>query len=194
MTSYYVEPDPTASGGETYWLEGYAVGDAKFAGIATDSTSATDIAGQRIHLTGFLSEGESETDIGGNRIRFVSIVPQGTATTFFGGNRVASRVLIQEASGATLTGASRIRFTGAKSAGVTTTIIIGGKLWEPEPAPVDLFVEVQPSETTSEYWIDVQPAAADAFVSVPAAGDGVSGFVDVEPAGGSDGADIWDNA
>jgi hypothetical protein len=162
MTSYYVEPDPTAAGGEAYWLEGYAVGDAKFAGMVSAGTSVTDIGGERIHLTGFLSEG--------------------TSTTFFGGNRVASRVLVQEASGATLTGASRIRFTGAKSAGVTTTIIIGGKLWEPEPAPVDLFVDVQPSETTSDFWIDVDPAAADAFVSVPAAGDGVSGFVDVPPA------------
>ena len=53
MTSYYVEPDPTAAGGETYWLEGYAVGDAKFAGMASAGASATDIAGQRIHLTGF---------------------------------------------------------------------------------------------------------------------------------------------
>jgi hypothetical protein len=60
--------------------------------------------------------------------------------------------------------------------------MIGGKLWEPEAAPVDLFVDVPPSTTTPELWVDVLAAGADQFVSVPDAGGGVSSFVDVEPA------------
>lgn len=193
MTVYYAEPDPTAAGGETYWLEGYAVGDAKFAGMASAATGDTDISGERIHLAGIASQATSATDIGGNRLRFVSIVHQGTSATFFGGNRVASRVLIQEASGAALTGSSRVRFNAAKSQGTATTIIIGGKLWEPEAAPVDLFVDVAPSATTPELWVDVLDAAADQFVSVPDAGGGVSGFVDVAPANENE-PNPWTNA
>lgn len=191
MTVYYAEPDPTAAGGEAYWLEGYAVGDAKFAGMASAATGDTDISGQRIHFAGIAPQATSATDIGGNRLHFVSIVHQGTSATFFGGNRVSSRVLIQEASGAALTGSSRVRFNAAQSQGTATTIIIGRKLWEPEAAPVDLFVDVPPSATTSELWVDVPDAAADQFASTPDAG--VSGFVDVPPANENE-PNPWTNA
>ena len=48
MTAYYVQPEPSASGGEAYWLEGYAVGDAKFAAAQSDGTSTKLIASSRV--------------------------------------------------------------------------------------------------------------------------------------------------
>ena len=56
---YYVEPDPSATGGEAYWLEGYAVGDAKLAAFAPTSASEADVSGFRVQSSGYLTEGAS---------------------------------------------------------------------------------------------------------------------------------------
>lgn len=103
MTAYYVQPEPSAAGGETYWLEGYAVGDAKFAAAQSGGTSTTLTAPTRVQLTGMLSEGE--------------------VTSLFGGNRVVAGALAQSPASATLTGVTRIRTTGVQASSTSTTLI-----------------------------------------------------------------------
>ena len=68
MTAYYVQPEPSASGGETYWLEGYAVGDAKFAAAQSDGTSTSLTAPTRVQIAAMLSEAEVTSLFGGNRV------------------------------------------------------------------------------------------------------------------------------
>jgi hypothetical protein len=103
MTAYYVQPEPSAAGGETYWLEGYAVGDAKFAAAQSDGTSTTLAAPTRVQLAGILSEGE--------------------VTSLFGGNRVVAGALAQSPASATLTGITRVRTTGVQAAAASTTLV-----------------------------------------------------------------------
>jgi hypothetical protein len=103
MTAYYVQPEPSASGGETYWLEGYAVGDAKFAAAQSDGTSTTLTAPTRVQFAAMLSEGE--------------------VTSLFGGNRVVAGALAQSPASATLTGVTRIRTTGVQASATSTTLI-----------------------------------------------------------------------
>ena len=103
MTAYYIQPEPSAAGGETYWLEGYAVGDAKFAAAQSDGTSATLAAPTRVQLAGILSEGE--------------------VTSLFGGNRVVAGALAQSPASATLTGITRVRTTGVQAVATSTTLV-----------------------------------------------------------------------
>lgn len=103
MTAYYVQPEPSASGGEAYWLEGYAVGDAKFAAAQSDGTSTTLTAPTRVQLTGMLSEGE--------------------VASLFGGNRVVAGALAQSPASATLAGFARVRPTGMQVDATSTTLI-----------------------------------------------------------------------
>ncbi len=116
MTAYYVQPEPSAAGGETYWLEGYAVGDAKFAAAQSDGTSTTLATPTRIQFASMLSEGE--------------------VTSLFGGNRVVAGALAQSPASATLTGITRVRTTGVQAVSTSTTLVgafrvrVGGSLSE----------------------------------------------------------------
>jgi hypothetical protein len=103
MTAYYVQPEPSASGGEAYWLEGYAVGDAKFAAAQSDGTSTTLTAPTRVQIAAMLSEGE--------------------VTSLFGGNRVVAGALAQSPASATLTGVTRVRTTGVQAVATSTTLV-----------------------------------------------------------------------
>ena len=105
MTAYYVQPEPSASGGEAYWLEGYAVGDAKFAAAQSDGISTTLTAPTRVQIAAMLSEGE--------------------VTSLFGGNRVVAGALAQSPASATLTGVTRIRTAGVRSSSTGTTLVGG---------------------------------------------------------------------
>lgn len=105
MTAYYVQPEPSASGGETYWLEGYAVGDAKFAAAQSDGTSTSLTAPTRVQIAAMLSEAE--------------------VTSLFGGNRVVAGALAQSPASATLTGVTRIRTAGVRSSSTGTTLVGG---------------------------------------------------------------------
>lgn len=183
MTAYYVEPDPLAAGGEAYWLEGYAVGDAKLAGLASSGASAVDTGAIRVRESGHLTQASSTSITASTRVKFTGLASGANVTTFFGGNRVAARAIVQEGGSANLAGVTRIRIVAVAHEGTITTVISGRKKWEPEAAPVDQFVDVAASPTTPDLWIDVADAAPDGFVSVPAANDGVSGFEDVAPSG-----------
>jgi len=52
MTTYYVAPDPAASGGENYWVEGYAVNDPKFSGMLATATATTLAGSTRVRFSG----------------------------------------------------------------------------------------------------------------------------------------------
>ena len=108
MTAYYVQPDPSAVGGEAYWLEGYAVGDAKFAAAQSDATSASLVAPSRVKETGLLSEGD--------------------VTSLFGGNRVVAAGISQSPASATLTGIARVRQSGWLSSATSTTLIASSRV------------------------------------------------------------------
>lgn len=108
MTAYYVQPDPSAVGGEAYWLEGYAVGDAKFAAAQSDATSASLVASSRVKETGLLSEGD--------------------VTSLFGGNRVVAAGISQSPASATLTGIARVRQSGWLSSATSTTLIASSRV------------------------------------------------------------------
>jgi hypothetical protein len=109
MTAYYVQPEPSAVGGETYWLEGYAVGDAKFAAAQSDAVSATLAASSRVKLTGLRADG--------------------TSSSFFGGNRVFSGALVQEPVTATVSGVTRVRQGSIRADGASDTLIGGNRVF-----------------------------------------------------------------
>jgi len=127
MTAYYVQPEPSASGGEAYWLEGYAVGDAKFAAAQSDGTSTTLTAPTRVQIAAMLSEGE--------------------VTSLFGGNRVVAGALAQSPASATLTGVTRIRFGSIRADATSTTLIGATRVRSPAVVSQSLYV-------VDDYWFN----------------------------------------
>ena len=156
MTAYYVQPEPSASGGETYWLEGYAVGDAKFGGAVSAATGAMLNAPTRVQSTGYLSNGSAISKFGGNRVRFSGIAPQATSSSLFGGNRVAFGALSSGPSGQAILGGTAIRTSGAKSAALSTTLISGRLKWEPDGETSETWVDDQSS---TNIWVDTSKAS-----------------------------------
>lgn len=125
MTAYYVQPEPSASGGEAYWLEGYAVGDAKFAAAQSDGTSTTFMASSRVKETGLRSDG--------------------TSSSLFGGNRVVAGALVQEPVTATVTGVTRVRQGSIRADGTSTTLIASVRVRNPAAVSQSRYV-------LADYW------------------------------------------
>ena len=125
MTAYYVQPEPSASGGEAYWLEGYAVGDAKFAAAQSDGTSTTLMASSRVKETGLRSDG--------------------TSSSLFGGNRVVAGALVQEPVTATVTGVTRVRQGSIRADGTSTTLIASVRVRNPAAVSQSLYA-------IDDYW------------------------------------------
>jgi hypothetical protein len=127
MTAYYVQPEPSAAGGEAYWLEGYAVGDAKFAAAQSDGTSTTLIASSRVKETGLRADG--------------------TSTSLFGGNRVVAGALVQEPVTATVTGVTRVRQGSIRADGASTTLMGVVRVRTSGAASQSLYV-------IDDYWVN----------------------------------------
>jgi hypothetical protein len=127
MTAYYVQPEPSAAGGEAYWLEGYAVGDAKFAAAQSDGTSTTLIASSRVKETGLRADG--------------------TSTSLFGGNRVVAGALVQEPVTATVTGVTRVRQGSIRADGTSTTLMGAVRVRTSGAASQSLYV-------IDDYWVN----------------------------------------
>lgn len=125
MTAYYVQPEPSAVGGEAYWLEGYAVGDAKFAAAQSEGISTTLIASSRVKETG--------------------LRPDGTSTSFFGGNRVVAGALVQEPVTATVTGVTRVRQGSIRADGASTALIASVRVRNPAAVSQSLYA-------IDDYW------------------------------------------
>jgi len=125
MTAYYVQPEPSASGGEAYWLEGYAVGDAKFAAAQSDGTSTTLIASSRVKETGLRADG--------------------TSSSLFGGNRVVAGALVQEPVTATVTGVTRVRQGSIRADGTSNTLIASVRVRSPAAISQSRYV-------LADYW------------------------------------------
>ena len=189
MTAYYVAPDPTAAGGEAYWIEGYAVGDAKLAAVATAGVGGMDMGAVRVRESGNLTQAASTSLIGGTRVRFSGLASGANVTSLFGGNRVVARCLIQEGGSANLTGVTRVRFTAIVHEGTVTSIISGRKKWEPEPAPSNVYTDVAAAPTG--LWVDVADATPDLWLDSTSAGD--SQFVSVPDANAGQ-PDPWTDA
>jgi len=127
MTAYYVQPEPSAAGGEAYWLEGYAVGDAKFAAAQSDGTSTTLIASSRVKETGLRADS--------------------TSTSLFGGNRVVAGALVQEPVTATVTGVTRVRQGSIRADGASTTLMGVVRVRTSGAASQSLYV-------IDDYWVN----------------------------------------
>lgn len=127
MTAYYVQPEPSAAGGEAYWLEGYAVGDAKFAAAQSDGTSTTLIASSRVKETGLRADGAS--------------------TSLFGGNRVVAGALVQEPVTATVTGVTRVRQGSIRADGTSTMLMGAVRVRTSGAASQSLYV-------IDDYWVN----------------------------------------
>ena len=125
MTAYYVQPEPSAAGGEAYWLEGYAVGDAKFAAAQSDGTSTTLTAP--------------------TRVRFAGLRADGTSSSLFGGNRVVAGALVQEPVTATVTGVTRVRQGSIRADGTSDTLIASVRVRNPAAVSQSRYV-------LADYW------------------------------------------
>lgn len=162
MTAYYVQPEPSASGGETYWLEGYAEGDAKFGGAVLAATASMLNAPTRVQSTGYLSNGSATSKFGGNRIRFSRIATQATSSSLFGGNRVALGALSSGPSGQAILGGMAIKTSGAKSAALSTTLISGRLKWELDAVDQEAWVD---QSVDDEIWIE-QSVGAETWTPI----------------------------
>jgi len=127
MTAYYVQPEPSAAGGEAYWLEGYAVGDAKFAAAQSDGTSTTLTAPTRVQFAGLRADG--------------------TSSSLFGGNRVVAGALVQEPVTATVTGVTRVRQGSIRADGESITLTSGARIKTAAAVSQSLYV-------IDGYWVN----------------------------------------
>lgn len=141
MTAYYVQPEPSASGGEAYWLEGYAVGDAKFAAAQSDGTSTTLIASSRVKETGLRSDGTSTSLFGGNRVVAGALVQEPVTATVTGVTRVRQGSIRADGTSTTLIGGNRVRPIGVLSEGIATTLAGGNATYDAFALTRDLYVE-----------------------------------------------------
>ena len=141
MTAYYVQPEPSASGGEAYWLEGYAVGDAKFAAAQSDGTSTTLAAPTRVQLAGVQSDGTSSSLFGGNRVVAGALVQEPVTATVTGVTRVRQGSIRADGTSATLIGGNRVRSIGVLSEGSATTLAGGNATYSPAIVPRSLYVD-----------------------------------------------------
>lgn len=141
MTAYYVQPEPSASGGEAYWLEGYAVGDAKFAAAQSDGTSTTLIASTRVQLAGVQSDGTSSSLFGGNRVVAGALVQEPVTATVTGVTRVRQGSIRADGTSATLIGGNRVRSIGVLSEGSATVLSGANATYDAFALTRDLYVE-----------------------------------------------------
>lgn len=140
MTAYYVQPEPSASGGEAYWLEGYAVGDAKFAAAQSDGTSTTLIASSRVKETGLRSDGTSSSLFGGNRVVAGALVQEPVTATVTGVTRVRQGSIRADGTSTTLIGGNRIRPVGSLTEATATTLIGGNATYSAHFVPRSYYV------------------------------------------------------
>jgi len=145
MTAYYVQPEPSASGGETYWLEGYAVGDAKFAAAQSDGTSTTLTAPTRVQIAAMLSEGEVTSLFGGNRVVAAGVSQSPASATVTGSVRIRTAGVRSSSTGTTLVGGYRVRPNGSLSQAAATTLIGANATFDAYIVPRSLYVE-------ADYW------------------------------------------
>jgi hypothetical protein len=141
MTAYYVQPEPSAAGGETYWLEGYAVGDAKFAAAQSDGTSTTLAAPTRIQLTGMLSEAEVTSLFGGNRVVAAGVSQSPASATVTGSVRIRTAGMRSSSIGTTLVGGYRVRANGSLSQATITALIGANATFDAYAVPRSLYVD-----------------------------------------------------
>lgn len=141
MTAYYVQPEPSAVGGEAYWLEGYAVGDAKFAAAQSDAVSATLAASSRVKLTGLRADGTSSSFFGGNRVFSGALVQEPVTATVSGVTRVRQGSIRADGASDTLIGGGRKRSAGMKSEAEVVTVANAVATYDPVIVPRSLYVE-----------------------------------------------------
>lgn len=141
MTAYYVQPEPSASGGETYWLEGYAVGDAKFAAAQSDGTSTSLTAPTRVQITGMLSEAEVTSLFGGNRVVAAGVSQNPASATVTGSVRIRTTGIRSSSTGTTLVGGYRVRPNGSLSQATATTLIGANVKFSAYIVPRSLYVD-----------------------------------------------------
>ena len=152
MTAYYVEPDPLAAGGEAYWLEGYAVGDAKLAALAPAGVGVMDMGAVRVRESGNQSETFSESiGVGGFSYLF-GVDISGTSSSFYGGNRVLSAAISKDAGSATVMAPIRkLSFVSASSYATSELLLSGRKKWQDDASVFSVWAD---DVDTSSIWQD----------------------------------------
>lgn len=148
---YYVEPE--------YWIEGYAIGDAKLSGAEIAASTAVTAAGQQILLSGAGLAAVTATVADGHRIALGRVDAGSAFTVTAVGSKVslgAAQVGVAASASAT---ALAVYLAGAHATVTTTAFAVGNRVQRSSAAlAVNVAIVANGREkwqvdpTTSELW------------------------------------------
>ena len=142
--AYYVEPE--------YWVEGYAVGDAKLIAASSNANTEADVSASIVALTGIAAE--SQSNALSAPLRVLSAACKSSAESqVYAGSPIVTTFGFLSTSTSTLSAAGTLLLKAGLSSVSNGTMAASFRLrWEDDQEPIDAWLTVS---EPSDLWTDV---------------------------------------